>query len=139
MRVSRVLQTSDTGQTRSRRGVFLDMNEKMTGRDRTRKAVVDSVSVSGSSKVAKLIRLAADPAAFPNERAVALRKANELTEPASLRVTEKSADTVPAPEPASRICRETGHDQLGLRVTAAGARSWTLDYVCNGRQRRFTV
>ena len=115
------------------------MNEKMTGRDRTRKAVSDSVSVSGSSKVAKLIRLAADPAAFPNERAVALRKANELKEPASLRVTEKSADTLPAPESGSRIYRETGHDQLGLRVTAAGARSWTLDYVCNRRQRRFTV
>jgi len=97
--------------------------------------------VSGS-KVAKLIALAADPAAFEGERAVALRKAADLTEraqPSTLRVTEKNIDSLPAPETGSRIYRETGIAGLGLRVTAAGARSWTLDYVCNGRQRRYTV
>src|ERR1700722_9304375 len=140
MRISRALQTSDTEQTRSRRGVFLDMNEKMTGRDRTRKAVSDSVS--GSGKIAKLIRLAADPAAFEGERAVALRKAADLTEraqPSTPRVSEKNVDSLPAPESGSVIYRETGIAGLGLRVTAAGARAWTLDYVCNGRQPRYTI
>jgi integrase len=91
------------------------------------------------TKRAKLIALASDPAAFAGEREVALRKAADLTEPASLRVTEKSADTLPAPPTGSRIYRETGHDQLGLRVTAANARSWTLDYSCRGIQRRYTI
>jgi len=112
----------------------------MTRRDRARKSVSDSVS--GAPKIAKLLRLAADPAAFEGERAVALRKAADLTEraqPSTPRVTEKNVDSLPAPESGSVIYRETGIAGLGLRVTAAGARAWTLDYVCAGRQRRYTV
>ncbi len=117
------------------------MNEKETQRDQTRKSV--SGSVSGSGKIAKLIRLAADPAAFEGERDVALRKAANLLERKSKsstpRVTERNLDSLPAPESGSHIYRETGTKGLGLRVTAAGARSWILDYSCNGHQRRYTV
>ena len=74
------------------------MSDKRTStqiRGRTRKSVSGSVS---GSKVAKLIALAADPAAFEGERAVALRKAADLTEraqPSTLRVTEKNIDSLP--------------------------------------------
>ncbi len=116
------------------------MNKKVIRRDQTRKPVSGLCldSVSGSAKVTKLLALANDSGAFEGEREVALRKAANLTErvqPSTPRVTERNIDTLPA----GHIYRETGTKGLGLRVTAAGARSWILDYSCNGRQRRFTI
>ena len=101
-------------------------------------------AVSGpEAKIAKVLALANDPGAFEGERGVALRKADLLERKskssAAPRVTERNLDSLPAPETGSHIYRETGTRGLGLRVTAAGARSWILDYSCNGHQRRYTV
>ena len=94
-----------------------------------------------------MLALANDAAATENERAVALRKAAELDkrEAAELtereQATEKTIDSLcPRPESGSIVYRNlTKVDGLGMRVTAADVRAWVLDYVCEGKQRRYTI
>ncbi len=119
------------------------MNEKPTERPSRSTKIGRVVAVSGpESTIRKVLALANDPAAFEGERAVARQKATELerkSKSSAPRVTEKNIDSLPAPQTGSVIYRDTPIRGLGLRVTAQNARSWTLDYSCAGRQRRYTL
>jgi integrase len=50
--------------------------------------------------------------------------------------------TLPAPDRGARITYDTGPDKVsgfGIRVTASGAKSFVLNYVVSGRERRMTI
>jgi integrase len=55
------------------------------------------------------------------------------------RLTDKLARELPAPPNGNRLYRDSDLAGFGLRVTAAGARSWVLNYSTRGRERRITI
>jgi integrase len=57
-----------------------------------------------------------------------------------VKLTDSSIKTIPTPEKSNRITFDDAVKGFGVRVTAAGARSFILDYrTVAGRQRRFTI
>ena len=56
-----------------------------------------------------------------------------------MELTKRNVATLPAPANSNRIYFDDATWGLGLRVTAAGARSWVLNYTVAGKQRRFTL
>ena len=58
------------------------------------------------------------------------------------KLTDQLVRSLPFPATGSRICYDGGNDAVrgfGLRVTAGGARSFILNYVVGGRERRMTI
>ena len=55
------------------------------------------------------------------------------------RITETVAKTTSAPEKGSQITYDADVKGFGLRVTAAGARAFVLNYRSGGRERRLTI
>jgi integrase len=55
------------------------------------------------------------------------------------RIVEKSIKKMDAPEQGNRIEWDSEIPGFGVRVTAAGATSFILDYRISGRQRRYTI
>jgi hypothetical protein len=55
------------------------------------------------------------------------------------RLTDKIAKELPAPIAGNRVFFDNELVGFGLRVTAAGARSWVFNFVTAGRQRRRTI
>ncbi|MGZ6253585.1 MAG: Arm DNA-binding domain-containing protein, partial [Candidatus Binataceae bacterium] len=56
-----------------------------------------------------------------------------------MELTKRNVATLAAPANSNRIYFDDATWGLGLRVTAAGARSWVLNYTVAGKQRRFTL
>jgi site-specific recombinase XerD len=56
-----------------------------------------------------------------------------------MRLTDKMIKGLPAPERGNRIVYDDDIGGFGIRVTAAGARSFILTYWSAGRQRRYTI
>ncbi len=57
----------------------------------------------------------------------------------ALRLTDKVARDTPAPEKGYRITYDSDLPGFGLRVTAAGAKSFILNYRHRGTERRLTI
>jgi integrase len=56
------------------------------------------------------------------------------------RLTDKTVKSLPTPAKGNTVYWDTGFTGLGLRVTAAGARSYVLNYRTRaGRERRITI
>src|ERR1035441_4958494 len=55
------------------------------------------------------------------------------------RIVEKSIKKMEAPEMGNRIEWDSEIPGFGVRITAAGAVSFILDYRIHGRQRRYTI
>ena len=55
------------------------------------------------------------------------------------RITDKLVKGLVAPETGNRITYDSEITGLGIRITAAGVRSWVLNYRINGRERRYTI
>ena len=56
-----------------------------------------------------------------------------------MKLTDKMIRELPAPERGNRIVYDDGVRGFGIRVTAAGAKSFVLNYWSSGRQRRYTI
>jgi integrase len=56
-----------------------------------------------------------------------------------MKLTTKNIIKLSAPKVGHRIYSDNGMRGLGLRVTAAGSRAWTLNYTARGQQRRATL
>ena len=56
-----------------------------------------------------------------------------------MKLTDKLIKGLPAPERGNRIVYDDGVKGFGVRVTAAGAKSFVLTYWSAGRQRRYTI
>lgn len=54
-------------------------------------------------------------------------------------ITQTFAQDVKAPKAGFRLCWDGGLAGFGLRVTAAGVKSFILQYRIHGRQRRYTI
>ena len=55
------------------------------------------------------------------------------------KITDKLVNALLPPPKGNRITYDTDVKGLGLRITAAGARSFILNYRINGRERRYTI
>lgn len=55
------------------------------------------------------------------------------------RLSESAVRKALAPASGTRILWDDSVKGLGVRITAAGARAFVLDYRCSGRQRRITI
>src|SRR4051812_15106554 len=55
------------------------------------------------------------------------------------RITDKFARAVETPAAGNRIHYDDEVKGFGLRVTAAGAKAFVLNYRINGRERRYTI
>lgn len=58
---------------------------------------------------------------------------------ATVRLTDKVVDALPAPATGAVITYDKDIPGFGIRVTAKGARSFVLNYVVNGLERRMTI
>lgn len=58
---------------------------------------------------------------------------------ATLRLTDKIIDALPVPATGAVITYDKDIPGFGIRVTAKGARSFILNYVVNGVERRMTI
>ena len=56
-----------------------------------------------------------------------------------IRITQTFATRVKAPVKGNRIYYDSGLAGFGLRVTEKGAKSFILNYVIHGRERRYTI
>ena len=64
------------------------------------------------------------------------------TEASSEKFDDKFVRTLPAPPKGNRIAYDRGKDAVrgfGVRITAAGAKSFVLNYTIAGRERRYTI
>lgn len=55
------------------------------------------------------------------------------------KLTDKMVRDLPVPDAGNRIIYDTEVRGFGVRITAAGARSFVLNYRINGRERRHTI
>ncbi|GEP07213.1 tyrosine-type recombinase/integrase [Methylobacterium oxalidis] len=55
------------------------------------------------------------------------------------RITETLVKSLPSPERGNRITYDTELKGFGVRITAAGAKSFILNYRIAGRERRYTI
>ena len=58
---------------------------------------------------------------------------------ATVRLTDKVVDALPVPATGAVITYDKDIPGFGIRVTAKGARSFVLNYVVNGAERRMTI
>src|SRR5687768_7549719 len=56
-----------------------------------------------------------------------------------IRITDKLVKDLPSPAKGNTITYDTEVKGFGVRVTAAGARSFILNYRANGLERRMTI
>ena len=56
-----------------------------------------------------------------------------------MRLTDKLIKGLPAPERGNRIIYDDLVRGFGIRITAAGAKSFVLNYYASGRERRYTI
>ncbi len=54
-------------------------------------------------------------------------------------ITDKLVKQIEAPETGNRITYDTDIKGFGVRVTAAGAKAFILNYRAGGRERRYTI
>jgi integrase len=57
----------------------------------------------------------------------------------AVRLTDKDIRNLPAPASGNRVTYDTELKGFGVRVTAAGAKSFVLNYRADGRERRYTI
>ena len=55
------------------------------------------------------------------------------------RLTDKLAKTLPPPAIGNKLYYDTDVKGFAVRVTAAGARAFVLNYRSSGRERRYTI
>jgi len=55
------------------------------------------------------------------------------------RITNNMIESLPLPPKGNKVHRDTETKGFGIRVTSAGAKSFVLKYVMNGRERSFTI
>jgi integrase len=55
------------------------------------------------------------------------------------KLTDKLIKSLPSPPSANRITYDTEVKGFGVRITAAGARAFILNYRVSGRERRYTI
>ena len=55
------------------------------------------------------------------------------------KITDKLVKEIEAPETSNRITYDTDIKGFGVRVTAAGAKAFILNYRAGGRERRYTI
>src|SRR5580658_10089394 len=58
---------------------------------------------------------------------------------AAERITERLIRSLPSPARGAAITYDADVPGFGIRVTANGIRSFVLNYVVNGRERRMTI
>lgn len=55
------------------------------------------------------------------------------------RITKKLIDTLPLPSKGNKITYDNTIKGFGIRITHKGSKSFVLNYVVNGRERRYTI
>src|SRR3954469_567379 len=58
---------------------------------------------------------------------------------ATTRLTDRSIRALPAPAKGAVITYDADLPGFGIRITARGIRSFVLNYVVHGRERRMTI
>lgn len=56
-----------------------------------------------------------------------------------MRLTDNAVRSLPAPDKGNRVTYDDAVSGFGIRVTAAGSRSFVLNYRVEGRERRITI